>query len=125
MRLILRLLGGAVLLAVLLAAVALADLVFNERRLTYVALGRDQLVAACRPPLIARLVEAGFQPDDVVFGPAPDIAVSTTTGRTLTDSFTFADGSLRSRVDGLLACGVRGTTVTVEVRTRSTPLRAT
>ena len=125
MRLIFRLLGGAALAAGLLAAAALADLAFNERRLAYAVLGRDGLVAACRPPLIAKLVADGFQPDDVEFGPSPDIAVSTATGRTLTDSFTFADGALHARVDGLVACGVQGSSVIVEVRTRSTPLRAT
>lgn len=124
MRLLFRLLAGAALLAVLLVGATLADLAFNRGRGLGALLGRDALIEACRPALIVRLKAAGFEPADVAFDEAQTVTVATAQ-RTLAGAFTFADGASQARVDGLIACVVDGRTVTVEVRTRSTPLRAT
>lgn len=124
MHLVFRLLAGLVLLAVLLVGASLADLIFNHGRGLGLLLGRDALIAACRPPLIAKLKAAGFEPADIEFGDAQTVTVATAQ-RTLAGTFTFADGASQARVDGLLACVVEGQTVSVEVRTRSTPMRAT
>lgn len=124
MRLVLRLLAGAALLAVLLVGASLADLMFNRGRNLGALLGRDALIEACRPPLIAKLKAAGFDPADVEFDEAQTVTVATAQ-RTLAGAFTFADGSSHVRVDGLSACVVSGRTINIEVRTRSTPVRAT
>ena len=124
MRLVFRLLAGAVLVAVLLVGLLLADLLLDEGQGLGALLGRDRLIEACRPPLIAKLRAAGFEPDDILFDDRQTVTV-TPSRRTLAGPFTFADGASQARVDGLIACVVDARTVTVEVRTRSTPLRAT
>lgn len=124
MRLLFRLLAGAALIAVLTVTALTADLLFNKGRGLGVLLGRDRLIEACRPPLIVKLKAAGFEPDDLLFDDRQTITVSSSQ-RTLAGPFTFSDGVSQSRVDGLMACVVDGPTVTVEVRTRSTPLRTT
>lgn len=125
MRLLLRLLVVAVLAVVVLAGVALYDLVFRGGQLVYGALGRDALVASCRPALLARLAESGFQPADLDFDERPTVTASTLTGRTLSGRFTFQDGVGGARVDGVAACVVKDGTVTIEVRTGTTPVRST
>jgi hypothetical protein len=124
-RVALRLVACAAGLLVLVALGFVADLTLNRRRVLYALLGRDGIVAACRPPLEARLRNDGFEPTDIEFGEAPDITLSTGAGRTLADTFTFADGASQTRVDGALACSVKGATVSIDVRTTTTPTRAT
>ncbi len=124
MRLLFRLLAGAMLIAVLLVGTLTADLLLNRGRGLGALMGRDRLIEACRPPLVAKLKAAGFEPDDILFDEGQTLTV-TPARRTLAGPFTFADGVSQARVDGLLACVVEDRTVTVEVRTRSTPLRAT
>lgn len=124
MRLLLRLVAGAVLIGALLVGLLGADLLLNRGRGLGVLMGRDRLIEACRPPLIAKLKAAGFEPDDILFDEGQTVTV-TPTRRTLAGPFTFADGVSQARVDGLIACVVEDRAVTVEVRTRSTPLRAT
>ncbi len=125
MRLALRLVLYATLAVVLAMVVVIGDLIFDKRRLMYAALGRDALVAACQPELVRQLAVDGFQPSDIALGDTPDITFSTLTGKTLTDTFTFGDGALQSRVDGVVVCGVKAGAVSVTVRTRSAPMRAT
>lgn len=124
MRLLFRFLVGAVLIGVVLVGTLLADLMLNGGRGLGILLGRDRLIAACRPPLIAKLRAAGFEPDDILFEKGETVTV-TTSQRTFAGPFTFEDGGAQTRVDGLIACVVNDRSVTVEVRTRSTPLRAT
>ena len=82
-------------------------------------------MAACRPVLETQLRAAGFEPGDLAFNDDLTITASTGVGRTLSGGFTFADGASATRVDGLLGCVVSGKTVTVDMKTRTTPLRAT
>lgn len=124
-RFLLRFLLVAVLLAFLAAAGLMWDVIFNQHRLVYLLLGRDQIVAACRPPLDQRLRKMGFEPSDIAFDDAPDISVSSSTGKTLSGHFTFADGATGTRVDGVVTCSIRDGHATVEVTTETTPLRAT
>ena len=109
---------------VLLAAAFGYDTFFNGRRMTYALLGRDGVVAACTPALTARLREAGFQPYDLEFGSTPDLAVATGVGKRLKGPFTFQDGAIGVRVDGIVACVVDGPRVTVDFRTSAAPVRA-
>ena len=124
MRLVLRIMIYATAAMVLAMVAFIGDLALNQRRLFYTMLGRDGLVAACRPSLAARLRDAGFEPADIDFGATPDITISTAAGKTLRDTFTFADGASQTRVDGILACSIKGETVAVEVQTSTTPTRA-
>ncbi len=125
MRLVLKILAAATALLVLIMLLVIGDLVFNQRRMFYALLGRDALVAACAPPLADKLKRAGFEPTDVEFGDTPDITISTATGKTFADTFTFQDGAAGVRVDGILACVIRGDAVSVDFKTKATPLRAT
>ncbi len=125
MRFLLRLFAAAMLAAVLVVAVIAGDFFFNNHRLLYAVMGRDTLVAACRPVLETKLKAAGFEPQDLAFGGDVALSFSTVTGRALTGSFTFEDGASQTRVDGIVACSVVGQTVTVEMRTLTTPMRAT
>ena len=122
---ILRLTLSAVAVVVLATAAFFGDLALNQSRLFYMVLGRDGLVATCRDPMIEKLRESGFEPGDIEFGDTPGITLSSLTGKTLRDSFTFADGVSQTRVDGIVACSVRGASVTVAVRTATSPVRAT
>jgi hypothetical protein len=124
-RLILRIIGWSAALLVLAMLAGLGDLAFNQRRLFYTLLGRDTLIAACTPALTAKLRAAGFEPTEVALGAEPDITVSTATGRSLQDSFTFQDGAAAARVDGVVACLVKDGAVSVDFRTSASPVRAT
>ena len=105
-------------------AVILGDLRFDGGRLLQAAMGDADLADACRAPLVARLAERGFQPDDVEFGPEPTLGSPWARERSFGDSFTFRDGAEGSRVDGVVACVVAGTAVTVDFRVAQNPHRA-
>lgn len=122
--LILKLVGGLLLVGLLLLAGGLADVVFNDATLIYALMGRDRLLATCLPELARTLAERGFAPSDVQFGGKPSLGFLSGRGGTLRDTFTFSDGPEGGRVDGTMACAVVGSSVRVEVRTMSLPRRA-
>lgn len=115
--------AGAALTVALGVLVVLGDLRFDGGRLIHVAMGSDALAESCRTPLIDRLAERGFQPDDVEFGPAPTLGPPWDRARTFGDSFTFRDGAGQVRVDGVVACAIQGTSVTIDFRVASNPHR--
>lgn len=117
-------LAGMLLAATLGGVAILADLRFDGGRLVHAAMGVGDLADACRPPLVRRLAERGFQPDDVEFGPEPTLGSPWARERSFGDSFTFRDGVEGSRVDGVVACVVSGTGVTVDFRVAQNPHRA-
>ncbi len=120
----LALVGAGALLAVAVgSALVLADLRFDGGRFVRAAMGSDALAEACRVPLVGRLAERGFEPDEVEFGPEPTIGSPWGGGRSFGDSFTFRDGAGQARVDGVVACVVSGGGVTVEFRVGSAPRR--
>jgi len=123
-RLVVRILAGTGAVGVVVVLLGLGDFFFNGRQIFYALLGRDKIVQACSPMLVAKLKSAGFEPAEVMLGDEPQIAVSGFTGTSLQDSFTFRDGAAGSRVDGILACIVKGNAVTVDFRTSTTPERA-
>ena len=125
MRLFLKMLAAMVAILVVAGLAVVGDVALDGGRLISALLGRDRLIAACSPALVDKLKGAGFQPGEVMFGDSPDIAVSTLTGRSFRDTFTFTDGAAETRVDGIMACILSGTAVTVEFRTSRTPVRAT
>ena len=116
--------AGMLLAAALGGVVLLADLRFDGGRLVRAAMGSADLADACRGPLVRRLAERGFQPDDVEFGPEPTLGSPWAGDRSFGDSFTFRDGAAGSRVDGVVACVVSGTAVTVDFRVSQNPRRA-
>ncbi len=115
--------AGALLAAVLGGALIVADLRFDGGRLVHAAMGGGALAEACRAPLVSRLAEHGFEPDEVEFGPEPTIGTPWGGRRSFGDSFTFRDGAGQVRVDGVVACVVSGGGVTVEFRVGSVPHR--
>lgn len=125
MRSVLILLGAAVAAPILAVLLLIGDGVFNGQRLFYALLGRDRAEQACTPALVDKLRTAGFEPSDLTIDSRPDVSVSSATGTSLSAAFTFQDGAAGTRVDGLLACVVHGTAVTVDFRTRTAPTRST
>ena len=124
----LKLVGAAMVGALLLAALAVYDLGWNGSALFYRVVGRDSLVEACTRPLRENLVGRGFSPVDLDFGASPSIAsASGPFGRskTLSGSFTFSDGHNGPRVDGRIACTVSGPAVEVDVEVETLPRRVT
>lgn len=117
-------LAGMLLAAALGGVALLADLRFDGGRMVRAAMGSGDLADACRPPLVRRLAERGFQPDDVEFGPEPTLGSPWARERSFGDSFTFRDGAAGTRVDGVVACVVSATGVTVEFRVAQNPRRA-
>lgn len=115
MRTLLLIASGAVLAVAVGGLALVADR--NGGRGLDALTGRDRLVAACAPVLAARLRDAGFEPREIELGAAP-------AGRMLRGSFTFRDGALGTRVDGIVACTVEGATVTLNFRTSGPPVRA-
>ena len=87
-------------------------------------MGSADLADACRTPLVRRLAERGFQPDEVEFGPEPTLGSPWARERSFGDSFTFRDGAEGTRVDGVVACVVSGPGVTVDFRVAQSPHRA-
>ncbi len=116
--------AGALLTLALGGILLLADLRFDGGRVIHAALGTQALAEACRAPLERRLVERGFQPDDVVLGPEPTLGSPWDRERRFGDSFTFRDGAAAERVDGVMACVVTRDGVTVEIRVAANPHRA-
>ncbi len=115
---------GALLAGALGGVLLLADLRFDGGRVLHAALGSEALAAACRVPLERQLAEKGFQPDDIAFGPEPTLGSLWSRERKFGDSFTFRDGPAADRVDGVVACVVSGSDVTVDFRVASNPHRA-
>lgn len=121
----LALVAAGMLLAVALGGmVILGDLRFDGGRLLHAAMGGADLADACRAPLVQRLTERGFQPDDVEFGPEPVLGSPWARERSFGDSFTFRDGAEGARVDGVVACVMSGAGATVDFRVAQNPHRA-
>ncbi len=116
--------AGALLAVALGGILLLADLRFDGGRALQAAMGSEALAEACRGPLQQRLTERGFEPDDVAFGPEPTLGSPWGRERSFGDSFTFRDGAAADRVDGVVACVVSGSGVTVDIRVGSNPHRA-
>lgn len=125
MRWLFRIIGYGALAVALVVVGLLADMVLNRHRLIDRLLGRDSLVAACRPALLRELAAKGFEPVDVELGDDPDITISSATGRMLGDTFTFEDGASGGRVDGAFTCRVTKGGIKLDLRTSITPMRAT
>ncbi len=123
MALTLRLAGAGLLLVMGLAAAGLGDLVFDDGRLLYAAVGRDRLVAACLPELMHGLEARGFSPADVEFETRPRISVGLGPLASLGADFTFEDGAAATRIDGSMACVVGRSDVHVDFRTLAPPVR--
>ncbi|WP_237477916.1 hypothetical protein [Lichenibacterium dinghuense] len=121
----LALVVAGMLLAATLGGVALlADIRFDGGRVIRAAMGGGDLADACRPPLVRRLAERGFQPDDVEFGPDPTLGSPWARERSFGASFTFRDGAAGTRVDGVVACVVSAAGVSVDFRVAQNPRRA-
>lgn len=126
MGLALKLAGGIVLAFLCLAASAAAlDVAFNDARLLDAVTGRSRLEATCLPELERELADRGFSPADIEMSPRPDATHRLWRRRSLAAEFTFQDGPQASRIDGVMACVLDGTSVHVEVKTRGRPVRAT
>ena len=124
---VLRVLGAIVAAGAVAVAVLAADVVWNDGRLFYLAMGRDTLVDACTPPTREVLLGRGFSPMDLTIGARPSIAFASGAlgrSRVLSAPFTFSDGADGPRVDGQLVCAVHGAAVQVTVEVDATPLRA-
>lgn len=125
---ILKLIGTAILLGIVVMAGFAADAFLNRSRLFYVAIGRDGLVHDCTPLTEESLIGKGFSPVDLMFSERPSIAFALGASgqvKTLSDGFSFSDGPDGQRVDGTLVCTVVGKDVKVDVQVDSLPLRAT
>ena len=128
MTVMLKLIGGFVLLVVVVLGVGLWDVVANGSRLFYRMAGRDTLLQDCTPPLKVNLIGKGFSPLDITFDNGPSIRFATgslRSSRTFADAFSFSDGQDGPRVDGRLVCTVAGPSVRVEVDVDQLPHRVT
>ncbi len=120
----LALVAAGMLLAVALGGIViLVDLRFDGGRLVQAAMGSADLADACRAPLVRRLAERGFQPEELEFGPEPTLGSPWARERSFGDSFNFRDGVEGTRIDGVLACVLSGTNVTVDFRVAQNPRR--
>ena len=115
--------AGACLVVAIGGVVLFAELRLDGGRLIRAALGDGELIDLCRPPLVRHLVDSGFEPNDITFGPAPVLGSPWAKDRSFGDGFTFTDGAAGTRVDGVMACVVSGRGVTVDVRVGSAPHR--
>lgn len=125
---LLKLIGGFVLVVAVVLGVGLWDLMANGGRIFYRLAGRDFLLQDCAPPLRANLIGKGFSPVDITFDEGPSIRFSASSfqrTRTLASAFSFSDGQDGPRVDGRLVCTVAGPTVQVEVDVDELPHRVT
>ena len=123
-----KLIGLVALVAIAAGVVFAADMVWNESRLFYAAVGRDALVRDCTPGTKEALIGKGFSPIDLSFESRPSIGVSYGTEgrvRTFRSAFTFSDGQGGLRIDGRLACMVHGHDIQVDVDVDSLPRRLT
>ena len=128
MTFLLKLIGAAILAAVLLLGFAVWDLTRNGGSLILALAGRDTLVRDCTPVLQQNLIGRGFSPVDLAFGGSPTItSVGGSFGRvrSLAGTFTFSDGDNGPRVDGRALCRNNGTTIEVDVEVNELPRRVT
>ena len=116
-------LGTMVAAALATAGFAGADLWFDHGRLVFLALGREELVKSCSASLTGRLTQKGFEPSDLDLDAQLNLDVPWRSVRSIEGHFTFLDGPEQTRVDGVMACAVSRTGVTVEFRVESTPHR--
>ena len=121
---VLRLSLGTMVAAALAAAgFAAADLWFDHGRLVFLALGREKLVKSCSASLTGRLAQKGFEPSDLDLDARLNLDVPWRAVRSIEGHFTFLDGPEQTRVDGVMACAVSRTGVTVEFRVEAAPHR--
>ena len=121
---VLRLSVGITAAAALTAAgFATMDVWLDHGRLLFLALGRDELVKSCSASLTGRLAEKGFEPNDLDVEARPTLEIPWRAVRSLEGHFTFLDGPEQTRVDGVMACLVSRTGVTVDFRVASAPHR--
>lgn len=124
---VVKLVGALLLVAVLACGTFVVDMMANDGRLFYAAVGRDRLVGLCTPPIREALVSRGFAPSDIAFGVHPSISLAAGSwGRSqvLAGVFNFTDGPMGPRVDGSASCTVQGSSVTVDVAVDHLPVRA-
>ena len=121
---VLRLSLGITAAAALAAAgFAAMDVWLDHGRLVFLALGRDELVKSCSASLTGRLAEKGFEPSDLDVEARPTLDVPWRSVKSIEGHFTFRDGPEQTRVDGVMACLVSRTGVTVDFRVGSAPHR--
>ncbi len=121
---VLRLSLGIMVAAILTAAgFAAADLWLDHGRLIVLALGRGELVKSCSASLTGRLEQRGFEPSDLDVDAHPTLDMPWRSVRSIEGHFTFLDGPEQTRVDGVMACLVSRTGVTVDFRVASPPHR--
>ena len=120
LRLSLRIAVAAALAA---AGFAAADVWLDRGRLVSLALGREAIVKSCSASLTGRLSQKGFEPSDLDVDAQLNLEVPWRSVRSIEGHFTFLDGPEQTRVDGVMACAVSRTGVTVEFRVASAPHR--
>ena len=121
---VLRLSLGTMVAAALAAAgFAGADLWFDHGRLVFLALGREELVKSCSASLSGFLAQKGFEPSDLDLDAQLNLDVPWRSVRSIEGHFTFLDGPEQTRVDGVMACAVSRSGITVDVRVASAPHR--
>ena len=121
---VLRISLGVMAAAVLaVAGLAAADLWLNHGRFIVLALGQDELVKSCSASLTGRLAQKGFEPSDLDLDARPALDVPWRSVRSIEGHFTFLDGPEQTRVDGVMACLVSRTGVTVDFQVASAPHR--
>jgi hypothetical protein len=128
MRLLLGLIGIALVAVAAIAASAVWDLGWNGGAMLSRLAGRDALVQACTSPLRRELTQRGFTPVDITFGDMSGFSVTSGTfgrARSLASSFTFTDGQQGPRVDGRLVCTLEGSAASVALEVDELPRRVT
>ncbi len=121
---VLRLSLGVLATAVLVSAgFVAADLWLDHGQLIALALGREALIQSCSASLTGRLEQKGFEPSDLDVDTHPTLDMPWRSVRSIEGHFTFLDGPEQTRVDGVMACLVSRTGVTVDFRVASTPHR--
>ncbi len=121
---VLRLSLGLIVAAVLtVAGFATADLWLDHGRLVILAFGQEELVRSCSASLTGRLAQKGFEPNDLDVDAKPNLDVPWRSVRSIEGRFTFLDGPEQTRVDGVMACAVSRTGITVDFRVASAPHR--
>ena len=116
-------LGITAVAALAAAGFAALDVWLDHGRFVFLALGRDELVKSCSASLTGRLAAKGFEPSDLDVEAKPTLDVPWRSVRSIEGRFTFLDGPEQTRVDGVMACLVSRTGVTVDFRVASAPHR--
>ena len=116
-------LGITLALVLTAAGFGAEDLWLDGGRLVAQALGRERLVRNCSESLAGRLAQKGFEPSDLDVDAQPKIDMPWRSVRSIEGHFTFLDGPEQTRVDGVMACAVSRTGVTVEFRVAAAPHR--